>query len=519
MILFVVRRPRPRVASARYRAYLPALYLNRAGAAARVVSGRLSKEDLAGVRAIVFAKAFQDHDLKSCILAHRLRIPIFIDLCDNIFVPSYGAGRKTEVFARNFMAMAAMASGVTTATDALAAIIRPYVPAAIHIHTVPDMAETRGDVEELSRAPARVVATRQSWLDRILTIVRTGRGKPAPAPTLAATVHDDPVPDDLPRVLWFGNHGFEHSSAGMLSILSIAPALIEAFAAHPFRLVIVSNNRQKFENHIAPLPIPTSYREWSALGIYDELAAARVCLLPNPKDPFSLPKSNNRAILALANGVPVISSDFPAMAALKPCVAVENWRDSLLAYLADPARARRDVLGAQEIIARDYSGAAVAARWRELIDTAPTDAAAGSTDDAAKFWLHIERPEDAARLLPAARALSATGSRVQITVRSALVASHPSTVALTEEMGFATYYLHPAELVDGYLDALFAGQAALVLRIADGNEIAARLRDAGRQRGIPVIDLDEKAPSLARPELARLAAALAQTQTAAAKAD
>lgn len=147
MIVWRVTRADPTIASFRYRAALPALHLAALGYESRF-SNRHEPLPTRNIDAVIFVKAFSQDDLKAAEQAHRHRIPIFLDVCDNIFVAGYSSfGARPETFRK----MASLASAVVTTGSALAGVMRKETSDRRTVVIVPDCVETEADQEQIRR--------------------------------------------------------------------------------------------------------------------------------------------------------------------------------------------------------------------------------------------------------------------------------------------------------------------------------------------------------------------------------
>lgn len=176
-----------------------------------------------------------------------------------------------------------------------------------------------------------------------------------------------PLAPGVKTVLWFGNHGAKYGNFGMLDILNVAQALETLSQEQPLRLMVVSNSREKYEAHIAPLPFATDYLRWHPHKIYDYLRASDVVIVPNSQSAYSICKSANRAVLALSQGTPVVASRTPALEMFAECVWLDDWEEGLRAYLQKPDVAEAHVAQAQAVIAQNLSGEMIAEQWLELL--------------------------------------------------------------------------------------------------------------------------------------------------------
>ena len=112
------------MASVRYRAMLPLLALEQDGHGCRVFSDA-DGEQLAGLDLLVIVKSFSADDFALAQQAVSRGVPVVLDLCDNIFISSYGASAlapRTSP-AQMFLAMARLASAVVVTTEPLAQVV------------------------------------------------------------------------------------------------------------------------------------------------------------------------------------------------------------------------------------------------------------------------------------------------------------------------------------------------------------------------------------------------------------
>lgn len=177
-----------------------------------------------------------------------------------------------------------------------------------------------------------------------------------------------PPAPGLKTVLWFGNHGAKYGNFGMLNILEVADALERVNQDCALRLMVISNNRPKYETHIAPLPFKTAYLPWHPRKIYDYIRASDVVIIPNSQSRYSICKSANRAVLTLSQGTPVVASSTPALASLEGCVWTDDWEGGLREYLQNPKMAKAHVKQAQAVIQETLSGEAIAQKWITLLN-------------------------------------------------------------------------------------------------------------------------------------------------------
>jgi len=411
------------MASVRYRAMLPLLSLEQAGQSCRVFSdadnAHVEELDL-----LVIVKSFTTEDLALVHRAVEQGVPVVLDLCDNIFISTYGASTaKVKASpARMFLAMARLCKCIVVTTEPLAVAVRERLDVQVPVHVIPDGLETRRLLEQMrSRLSAaledqqrnletrgRMHATRQR-VARLMSHVRSMR-KEAVIPLASRLLRragdelrwqvlgdrarqrfkplramlstrmaahqkappavNPPVDPDVKRILWFGNHGAPHARFGMLDLLEIRDALETIAKEFKVELVVVSNLYEKYERHIKPLAISSSYFDWTPATVKKQLALASVVVVPNSGDEFSLCKSANRTATALHAGVPVVARETPALSVLRDCIVMDDFVGGLRLYLTDKPRAASDVARGREVIAREFGPAAIATAWGNVIGLA-----------------------------------------------------------------------------------------------------------------------------------------------------
>lgn len=391
------------VASVRYRALMPALGLRDRGYESIFFQNGEKLLPVSELAAAVFVKSFSPADLR---LARKLRMAgasVILDLCDNVFVDGYESDRGTQAFSC-FNELAELANAVVVPTEELGNHLQ-RVTRAGRIVVIPDQVETQTAVAEVLRFRELFIDHRRGVVPRrlahlpeplIAKVIPTARGalrivdrtgalrlglRGLLRRTETAHLSTDAelmmtLRDRLPpaahrkRVIWFGNHGAPHSKFGMPSLAGIVGVLGAVNEVIPIELVVVSNNYPRFKDLFGKTSFPVLYREWELRSIFDHVSTADVCVLPNPKDDFSIGKSPNRALLALAQGVPVVADFIPSLSALQGCMMFDDWIGGISTYLSDPERAAKDVLRAREIIRQRFSKRAVTDAWQQVIEGA-----------------------------------------------------------------------------------------------------------------------------------------------------
>ena len=337
------------LASVRYRGLIPACALQDMGWHVGVVSG--SDQPDAGARLAVAVKPLTEQEAAWARRACDAGLPVAVDLCDNIFIDGYGG--QGDAIARRFASTAAAATCVTVPTSALrrAVIAATGLPGE-RVLVLPDIVETPALVRRQRRMLGQPVGRLAAVRERLARGLRRPRWRSAP------------------RLFWFGNHGAAYASFGLSDLLLFREALEEAASRHGAELWVVSNHRARFDALAAQLRIRTRYFEWSPTAVDELLPAVDVCLVPNSLDPFSSTKSANRALKALAAGVPVVATPTSAYEGLEQALWLADPVEGISAYLSDPKMRLSHLQQARRAIARDHSIGALRAALRPLLQLA-----------------------------------------------------------------------------------------------------------------------------------------------------
>lgn len=132
----------PRYASVRYRCLMPLVDLKHRGIESLVLGGMEDVADFSQVSALILVKTFSQHDVEMARRAHAAGVPVYFDLCDNIFFEAY-AGKGNERVLNNFRDICKFLTGVVTTGPAMVDQLRPEVGAELPIWIVPDQVEHR----------------------------------------------------------------------------------------------------------------------------------------------------------------------------------------------------------------------------------------------------------------------------------------------------------------------------------------------------------------------------------------
>lgn len=314
-----------RIASVRLRSLLPCEHLRRAGFDASIVPADGSRLAPGAYDCVVFQKAYGQHDLD---LARRFLdqgTKILFDLCDNHFYNPTGDPRLAERASR-LDAMIDLCEAVTTPSPELAALVANR-PTFI--------------VDDVLDVPALPPLWRA--LDPLRSLARR-RGREA-------------------RLVWFGNSGSLEPSFGLVHLAGLLPVLARLHRSLPLRLTVISNSKEAFDRHLSTSTVPARYVEWRAGSFAREFRQHDVCLLPVEANPFTIGKSNNRLVLSLMLGVPVVASDLPSYRPFSSWTLTGDWETNVRRYLDDSALAERHVREAQDHIRATFTPERTVDQW------------------------------------------------------------------------------------------------------------------------------------------------------------
>ena len=355
----------PDIASVRYRAAIPASRLVDRGVASRFSAASYGVLERSPPDAVVFVKAFGRRDVELARRAADARVPVVLDVCDNVFAAGYRAHSSD-----NLKRMAEVAAAVVTTGPALADVLRAELGADLPLHVVPDPAETPDDVHAAARIVlqqrlGRALRERRADIPRALAGV-VARGL-VPAVRRSVPRTETTV---LRQVLWFGNAGSVEPRFGIVNLADIGGELEAAAREVPFRLLVITSDRSAYRQHIEPLALETAFAPWDRLTIFHYVRESEVVILPNSRDEFSICKSANRATLTLSQGVPVVATRIPSLDPLAGCVLFDDFQGGVVTYLRHRELAADHVRRAAAVIERGFAPEVVAERWHRTLSAA-----------------------------------------------------------------------------------------------------------------------------------------------------
>ena len=360
-LAWIVSDADPVVASFRYRCLIPAWALQQAGHDSVIFSDQHQYPDPGSFDALIVVKLAGERLHEIARDFHARGKPVYLDLCDNIFVPGYAQRRGPELSAESATELMRHADGFVTPTRALERVARRHLGEEVGSWVVPDAAVTPDAYQAIS-----------AWLPQAVALPMLGDfgGRDAHDGETFGVESDwqvEHLPEDTARVIWFGRHGSFHSDFGMGLLKPVIEELERAHRDRPIELVVISNNRNRFDALTHDARIFTRYEDWSNERVFFELSRADLFVMPSAADPFSLCKSANRAVLALANGVPVAATYLESLEPLRDVMVLDDWRAGLDTYLFEPHTARDHLARARPILAQHFSIEAIGRQWNEVL--------------------------------------------------------------------------------------------------------------------------------------------------------
>lgn len=315
-----------RSGSSQYRCLTPALTIEREGGVSFVENAPDARSLLdRGLDIAVFQKRYTASDVRLTQNLKSLGVKICFDLCDNhiYLLESVGDLERRQLL----QMMIDLADVVTVPTPTLRAAV-----ARSSVVVVDDAVEPPDGLGRLE--------TRR-W-------GRRGRL----------------------RVVWFGSAGARQPQFGLPDLAAAIGSLERLNERRPLRLDVISNDRRLYAELIRTNRFPHRYYDWSLVRSHRRIAAADLCVLPTNRNPFTLGKSANRAVLALLLGTGVAATPLPAYDELDAYVAVGEEIDVVAEGLAaDPVATSERVRRAAVDLPTRFSASAVASQWRDVFSS------------------------------------------------------------------------------------------------------------------------------------------------------
>ncbi len=396
------------VASLRYRCLLPSLELQKSGYTPRIFLGKeIVSFSWKNTAALVFVKTFTGYDYHLAQRAVEKGIPVYIDLCDDIFFWGHGQHQFTKDDpkirqAEHFFLIADLAKTIVVTGKALKEVLVSKGISEDKIKIIHDGIEDletikeerslfdstrKGMISELILSkliqlalPIYEHSTTQTPLFRIKHLINIYRYKllnrmkvqqPVTSKLPKASIqtshngqaNSNPTIDQGIRVLWFGNAGVKNVY-GMTDLLQIKEDLKQFFSVHKGELWISSNNEQLFQDIQKELDFSCRYFTWSLEGCINLIKKSDLIVVPGAETRFSKCKSPNRSLLALHYGKPVVAEKTQAIEQIQELIYVGDWKNNLI--LASKEKEPKGYSNRENIL-KSHSKEWIAQKWFELL--------------------------------------------------------------------------------------------------------------------------------------------------------
>lgn len=356
----------PAYAGVRLRCLMPDRELRRSGLASRVLDPARDDQPLPSHGVLVVqAKWLLDAGSPDALRARSARLAeagargvrLVLDSFDNYFLNETGDADRAALLSAYREALPLFAC-FTVSSPGLKPLLEAELPSGAGgdmrdmplVRVVGDPVETPAAARAFESWPRRMHPGRWSGQWRAWRELREHRAQRRVARQL----------------VWFGNHGSAYATGGMAELEPLLPLLEAAARRQPLRLTVVSNSEQRYRELFGRAGFPHRYRPWDRLHFLSLLGEQDLVLLPARMTAFTMAKSNNRMLLALAQGVPVMADPLPDYQPWRAHCALDDW-DRLAEHIADPAPLAARARAAMPAIERDYSTRAIAAQWRQAL--------------------------------------------------------------------------------------------------------------------------------------------------------
>ena len=155
------------------------------------------------------------------------------------------------------------------------------------------------------------------------------------------------------RLIWFGAGESQTSNFGLMSIVPHLRSLKKLQKLYKFTFIIVTNSSDA-SKYIFDSGLATEFIPWSFESIFTELNRASACLLTTGNDDLSSTKSNNRLLLSLSQGCPVITLNYPNAEEFKD-IGIRILGNGIIRYFSEDncqGNIKNDIKASSHIIER-----------------------------------------------------------------------------------------------------------------------------------------------------------------------
>jgi hypothetical protein len=314
------------MASSRMRAFLPCEYLRKSGYPCEIFDAK----NLGGYKIVVIQKDY--YKKESVDFVRHLKdngIKVIVDICDNDFYNPHGYP-EPECIADRLSRIVKISDCVTVSTPELEKTVSDC-----KVVVIDDFIDYRSSGAFFNfRFPS-------SFKSRSL------------------------------RLVWYGNNRIEPRSGIQSGIVDLQEIIVDLEELHqdlPISLTVISNDRSLFDQYVSSALFPTQFSEWKYSSFERKFKDNDVCILPISVNPFSICKTNNRVVLSLLMGLPVVADKIPSYEEFNEFILFANWKESLRQYALDPKLRKAHVEAARKHILEKYKPEKIVSQWQMLFD-------------------------------------------------------------------------------------------------------------------------------------------------------
>lgn len=319
-------------ASFRYRAFLPCKYLRQTGWSCEI----FNYKNLEKYQIVVFQKLYDQKTLELVKILKKQGVITIFDLCDNHFYyrledPLALAERKEKL-----QTMLNLVDVISVSTPELKKIIG-------------DKTDKTPVVIDDALEPPKINFLGQEYL-RL-------RHK-------FANIQHNSF-----KIVWYGNAGTITPPYGMIDLVKVLPYLEKLHQKLPLKLTVISNSKTNFKQYVSDAKIPVKYHRWQLTTFPYLFSQNDVCIIPVSLNHLTRCKTNNRLVLSLLLGVPVVADKIPSYEEFSEFVLFSDWEKNLHQYALNSQLRQQHIEQGKEYILAKYNRQRVVTQWSTLFQT------------------------------------------------------------------------------------------------------------------------------------------------------
>ena len=321
-------------ASSRFRAFLPCKYLKEQGWPCEI----FRPANIRKYKVVIFQKTFTEETIRVAQELRNLGTRVVFDFGDNLW--HYRLGQPASELDKQSTLVQRMLGSVdmvSVPTVELQKVVRSQAPG------IPSMV-----IEDAIEEP-RLDLLALSYFRFKLSLTQT--------------------PRDVFRIVWYGHAGSTNPSFGMIDLRRILPNLSVLNSRIPISLTVISDSTKAFYEYTNGADFPVGYYSVNMRTLPSLMNLHHACVIPITINQLTLCKSNNRLVLAILAGLPVVADKIPSYEEFQDFVLFSNWTDNLHKYATDSALRYRHVTEGQKYIRAKYNKHRVVSQWSLLLRT------------------------------------------------------------------------------------------------------------------------------------------------------